>query len=174
MKQTASLARQRLIACECFSGSENNSDASFMLRLVLEANVCHSPCEQDASSIETPGARRGNRATSVQAGLFLLHDSSFHGNDIHWFCTGYQLSVSLRVFCILSFVPQHYHLPFPGANLHLYLRVPDALAVGKVLWRSSNCASVTLISLRLRSAELQQLNQHLLTLIFLSCADPEP
>ena len=123
MKQTASLARQRLIACECFSGSENNSDASFMLRLVLEANVCHSPCEQDASSIETPGARRGNRATSVQAGLFLLH---------------------------------------------------DALAVGKVLWRSSNCASVTLIALRLRSAELQQLNQHLLTLIFLSCADPEP
>jgi hypothetical protein len=90
MKQTASLARQRLIACECFSGSENNSDASFMLRLVLEANVCHSPCEQDASSIETPGARRGNRATSVQAGLLLLHDSSFHGNDIHWFCTGYQ------------------------------------------------------------------------------------
>ena len=86
----------------------------------------------------------------------------------------YGISVSLRVFCILSFVPQHCHLPFPGANLHLYLRVPDALAAGKVLWRSSNCASVTLIALRLRSAELQQLNQHLLTLIFLSCADPEP
>lgn len=90
MKQTASLARQRLIACECFSGSENNSDASFMLRLVLEANVCHSPCEQDASSIETPGARRGNRAMSVQAGLILFHDSSCHANDIHRFRTGFQ------------------------------------------------------------------------------------
>ena len=108
MKQTASLARQRLIACECFSGSENNSDASFMLRLVLEANVCHSPCEQDASSIETPGARRGNRATSVQTGLFLLHDSSFHGN-------GYPLV--LYGISVISVIARLLHPQFCAAAL---------------------------------------------------------